>query len=41
MQPIQMIQLSQNQKTFSKVFSEFRKSAKNLEYFEKKDDPHR
>ena len=38
MQPIQM-QLSQNQKLFSEVFSAFLESIKNSEYFETKDEP--
>ena len=40
MQPIQM-QLSQNQKIFSEFFSALPESTKNLEYFEKKDEPQR
>ena len=38
--PIQM-QLSQKQKTFSQILAAFLKSRLNLEYFFKKDDPHR
>ena len=38
--PIQK-QLSQKQKIFSQFFSTFLKFSLNLEYFEKKDDPHR
>ena len=38
--PIQM-QLSQQQKTFSKIFSGFLKCRANFEIFEKNDDPHR
>ena len=38
--PIQM-QLSQKQKTFSQTLAAFLKSRLNLEYFFKKDDPHR
>ena len=40
MQPIQM-QLSQNQKLFSKVFSAFPESTQNLEYLEREDEPQR
>ena len=40
MQPIQM-QLSQNQKLFSEVFSAFPESTQNLEYLEKEDEPQR
>ena len=38
--PIQM-QLSQKQKTFSELLAAFLKSRLNLEYFKKRDDPHR
>ena len=38
--PIQM-QLSQEQKTFSQFLAAFSKSRLNVEYFLKKDDPHR
>ena len=34
------MQLSQNQKTFSKFFAGFLKSRLNFEYFERKDDLH-
>ena len=38
--PIQ-IQLSQNQKIFSRFFSAFPKSTSNFEYFEEEDEPQR
>ena len=38
-QPIRT-QLSQKQKAFSEFFGAFSKSALNLKYFQKKDDPH-
>ena len=38
-QPIQM-HLSQKEKSFSQYFVAFLKSGLNVEYFEKKDDPH-
>ena len=34
------IQLSQETKTFSEIFSAFLKSTSNFEYFEKKEEPH-
>ena len=37
--PIQM-QLSEKQKDFSQIFDAFVKSGLNVEYFEKKYDPH-
>ena len=39
-QPTQM-QLSENQKIFSELFSAFLKSGSNLQCFEKEDDPQR
>ena len=39
-QPIH-IQFSKKQITFSKLFPSFLKSTSNLNYFVKKDDPHR
>ena len=38
-QPFQIL-LSQKQKTFSEVFSEFSKSTLNFEHFQRKDHPH-
>ena len=35
------MQLCQNKKTYSKFFSLFPESTKNLEYFENKDEPNR
>ena len=35
------MQLYQNRKIFSQFFSAFPKSAKNLKYFEEKDEPQR
>ena len=35
------MQLSQNQKIFSEVFSAFPETRQNLEYFEKEDEPQR
>ena len=35
------MQLSQKQKTFSEVLTEFIKSKLNFKYYEKKDDPYR
>ena len=39
MEPIRTI-LSQKQKLFYELFLKFLKSALNLNYFQKKDDPH-
>ena len=39
MEPIRTI-LSQKQKLFDELFLKFLKSALNLKYFQKKDDPH-
>ena len=38
-QPIRT-QLSQKQKSFYELFFKFSKSALNIKYFQKKDDPH-
>ena len=35
------MQLSQNQKIFSRLFAAFSESKENFEYFEKKDEPQR